>query len=288
MVKSETMTESRGEAVFFMLKGEIKNVKANLRTSGYFKEGLANKPLVSIITSTFNAAAYLPKAVKSIQALNYENYEWIVIDADSNDGTLELIKQHQNVIDYWVSEPDTGIYDAWNKALSIAKGEWICFLGADDLIMPNSISELLEVQRLSEESLDFIYGRVELYKNNKHLRTIGIPWSWSKFKRYFSVTHPCALHNTSYFKRYGEFDTSFKITGDYEMLLRAGSNLKVGFVDSVVAKMQMGGLSNANSKVFQEALRARLMHHVTTPVFGAIHAKCSEIKWRVRRIVFGI
>jgi hypothetical protein len=96
------------------------------------------------------------------------------------------------------------------------------------------------------------------------------------------------LHNASYFKRYGEFDTSFKITGDYEMLLRAGSNLKVGFVDTVVAKMQMGGLSNANSKVFQEALRARLVHNLTTPILGTIHAKWSEIKWRVRRIVFGI
>ncbi len=263
-------------------------MKTGFQFNGRKNASNKNKPLVSIITSTFNAAAYLPKAIESIQALDYENFEWIIIDGCSKDKTVDLIQQHEEIIKYWISEPDFGIYDAWNKGLRVATGEWICFLGADDLIMPNSISEMLEVQRLSEENLDFVYGRVELYKNNKFLRTIGIPWSWSKFKHYFSVTHPCALHNASYFKRYGEFDTSFKITGDYEMLLRAGSNLKVGFVDTVVAKMQMGGLSNANSKVFQEALRARLVHNLTTPILGTIHAKWSEIKWRVRRIVFGI
>lgn len=246
------------------------------------------KPLVSIITSTFNAAQYLPAAIKSIRDISYDNFEWIIIDGGSSDGTLNLIQQHEDIISYWISEPDLGIYDAWNKGLRVAKGDWICFLGADDLIMPDAISNLLSCQKKYSESLDFIYGRVELYKNGKLLRTIGEPWLWSKFKRYFAATHPCALHSASYFKRYGEFDTSFRITGDYEMLLRAGSSLKVGFQNNVVAHMQMGGVSNGNAAVFQETLRARLKHDLTNPIAGEVYVKWSEIKWRLRRYLIGV
>lgn len=247
-----------------------------------------DKPLVSIITSTYNAAAYLPKAIESIQALNYKNYEWIIVDAGSTDGTLELIKQHQDIIYYWISEPDKGIYDAWNKALSIAKGEWICFFGADDTLMSDALSNMLSLQAQSTEQFDFICGRVEMYEGDKWLRTIGRPWDWMRFKGYMSVAHTGALHRRAYFEQYGQFDTSFRISGDYEMLLRCGTLLKAGFVNTVIARMQIGGQSNGNLLVFQEALRARLIHNLTTPVLGAIHAKWSEIKWRIRRIIFGI
>lgn len=245
------------------------------------------KPLVSIITSTFNAALCLPAAIKSIQDIAYDNFEWIIIDGGSSDGTVNLIQQHEDIISYWISEPDRGIYDAWNKGLHVAKGDWICFLGADDLIMPDAISNLLACNRASGESLDFIYGRVQLYENGTLLRTIGEPWMWTKFKRYFAATHPGALHHASYFKRYGYFDISFRITGDYEMLLRAGKSLKVGFNNSVVAHMQMGGVSNRNAAVFQEALRAKLKHKLTNPFFGGIYAKWSEIKWRLRCRLIG-
>lgn len=251
-------------------------------------ESDCNKPLVSIITSTLNATEHLPAAIKSIQAQAYDNFEWIIIDAGSTDGTLELIQQHDDIIDYWVSEPDRGIYDAWNKGLRVARGEWVCFLGADDLIMPDAISNMLAFEALSPERLDFICGRVDMYDGDVLLRTIGRPWEWSRFKQYMSVAHTAALHRMSYFKRYGEFDASFRISGDYEMLLRSGPELKTGFVDSVVARMQIGGQSNGNVVVFKDALRARLMHNLTTPALGYAHAKWSQFKWHIRRLIIGI
>jgi glycosyltransferase involved in cell wall biosynthesis len=248
----------------------------------------SNMPLVSIITSTLNAVGYLPDAIRSIRDQKYENFEWIIIDAGSTDGTLELIQQHEDIIDYWVSEPDKGIYDAWNKGLRVARGEWVCFLGADDLLMPDAISNMVMFESVSLNRLDFISGRVAMYDGDVLLRTIGRPWEWSKFKRYMCVAHTGALHRMSYFKRHGEFDASFRISGDYEMLLRGGPELKTGFVNCVVASMQIGGQSNGNAIVFRDAMRARLMHNLTTPAWGYAHAKWSQIKWYIRRLTIGV
>lgn len=256
-----------------------------MRVEKYSDEG---KPLVSIITATFNAAEHLPVAIKSIQAQSYDNFEWIIVDGGSTDGTMELIQQHDAAIDYWISEPDKGIYDAWNKGLRAARGEWVCFLGADDLIMPDAISSMLAFEALSLDRMDFICGRVDMYDGDKLLRTIGRPWEWTRFKQYMCVAHTAALHHISYFKRYGEFDPSFRISGDYEMLLRSGPELKAGFVNSVVARMQIGGQSNGNVVVFKDALRARLMHNLTTPALGYVHAKWSRIKWHIRRLIIGV
>jgi glycosyltransferase involved in cell wall biosynthesis len=248
----------------------------------------SGEPLVSIITSTFNAVTHLPAAIESIQSQNYQNFEWIIIDACSNDGTVDLIKQHEDVIDYWISEPDKGIYEAWNKGLAVAQGEWVCFLGADDSLMPNAISDMLAYQKQSAEQFDFICGRVEMYDGNKLLRTIGRPWDWIIFKQYMCVAHTGALHRRSYFERYGEFDTTFRISGDYELLLRSGETLKAGFISKVIARMQIGGQSNGNAVVFEEVLRVRLLHGLTTPFWGKLHAKWSEVKWHLRRYLIGV
>ena len=102
-------------------------LQGGLRLHGEEKHTRAGLPLITIITATYNAAQYLPRTIKSIREQTYENIEWIIIDGNSTDETIELIQQNEDVIDYWMSEPDAGIYDAWNKGISLARGEWIAF-----------------------------------------------------------------------------------------------------------------------------------------------------------------
>lgn len=255
------------------------------RLQGVQKESVSGKPLVTIITSTYNAAEHLPAAIKSIRGQAYGNVEWIIVDGASKDGTLAILQQNEDVIDYWVSEPDSGIYDAWNKGLRLARGEWICFLGADDQIVSDAIDAIVNVAKSSTIPLDFVCGRVELYRGATLIRTIGKPWSWRRFKKYMCVAHTGAMHSALYFQHHGEFDNSFRISGDYEVLLRAGDSLKAGYVPRVLARMQVGGESNRSRAVFQEALRARLMHAVASPWVGRINAVWAECKWNIRRLV---
>ncbi len=262
-------------------------LKGGARLHGAQKGSMADKPLVTIITSTYHAAEHLPTAIESIREQTYGNVEWIVVDGASKDGTLDILRQNEDVIDYWVSEPDKGIYDAWNKGLSLARGEWILFLGADDQIVSDAIEVMVKVGTSSPIPLDFVCGKVELYRGPSLIRTIGKPWSWRRFKKYMCVAHTGAMHSASYFDRHGVFDNSFRISGDYEVLLRAGARLKAAFVPKVLARMQVGGESNRSSAVFQEALRARLMHAVTTPLAGRVDAVWAECKWNIRRL-FGL
>lgn len=245
----------------------------------------SKSPIISIITATFNSASSLPQLIDSLRAQNFKNYEWVVADGGSTDGSLHLLNQVGDINLVVDSRPDVGIYDAWNRALALAGGEWVCFLGSDDLIMPEAITTMLDFESNASVPHDFICGRVELFRGEILVKTIGRPWSWSRFKKYMCVAHTGSLQRMSYFHQHGNFDSSFRISGDYEMLLRSGENLSSGFVNKVVARMQVGGQSNDNILVFKENLRARLMHGVTTPVSGKIHSKWAEIKWRARRFL---
>lgn len=255
------------------------------RLHGVKKESAPGQPLITVITSTFNAAKHLPNTVQSIREQGYDKIEWVVIDGGSTDGTLDILRQSEDVIDHWISEPDHGIYDAWNKGLRLARGEWILFLGADDQILPDAIGSMVNVANESPVPLDLISGKVQLYSGTVQRRIIGRPWTWGRFRKYMCVAHTGAMHSATYFKRYGEFESTFRIAGDYELLLRAGANLKAGYVNKVVARMEVGGISNQDATVFRETLRARFRHGVTTRVGGEISAAWAWFKWNIRRLI---
>lgn len=249
------------------------------------KSSEPGRPLVTLITSTYNAAGYLPAAVISIREQTYDNLEWIVVDGRSKDGTVDILRQNEDVIDYWISEPDRGIYDAWNKGLQSAHGDWILFLGADDQLLPDAIESMVEVANESPVRLDLISGKVQLHSGTVQRRTIGSPWAWGRFRKYMCVAHVGAMHNAAFFKRYGPFDSTFRIAGDYELLLRAGPGLKAGFVNKVLVRMEMGGISNQDTAVFRETFRARLKHGATTRFAGAVGAAWAWFKWNIRRLI---
>lgn len=106
---------------------------------------MSGAPKITVVTCTYNAAQYLPGTISSIKAQHYPNIEWIVIDGGSTDGTVEILRQHNDVIDYWVSEPDRGMYDAIAKGFEKANGEILCWLNAGDIFMPSALCLVTEL-----------------------------------------------------------------------------------------------------------------------------------------------
>lgn len=205
----------------------------------------SDRPLVTIITATYNAASCLRRTIESIRRLKYENIEWIVIDGGSKDGTVEIIQENEDIIGYWVSEPDAGIYDAWNKGVRLACGDWIAFLGAGDRYKQDAINNYMNAITASTIKPNLTISKIQFVNSNgRVLRVWGAPLEWKSFKKYMSIAHVGALHHASLFDRHGLFDTSYSSSSDYEFLMRCGKDLKTLFLDVVTADMLFGGVSS--------------------------------------------
>lgn len=246
-------------------------------------ETLNSYPLVTIVTSVYNGGDTLEKAMESVFKQTYYNIEYIIIDGGSQDNTLSIIKKYSSNLAYWISEPDKGIYDAWNKALKVAKGEWIAFLGADDILKIDAVQRMVEVAELSFERLDYISGRTEIEKDGKVLKTSGGPWEWVKFKKYVCTGHNAALHNRNIFEQYGYYDISYKSSGDYDMLLRVGKKLKTGYVNVVTSTMSMGGVSNRSDVAIWETYNVIVKNGHTPKIIAFLDFIKTLVSWHTKR-----
>jgi glycosyltransferase involved in cell wall biosynthesis len=218
--------------------------------------------VVSVITAVYNRAPVLPRCIASVAAQDYPNVEHIVVDGGSTDGTLDVIHAHERTLGAWISAPDRGVFDAWNKGLALARGEWIAFLGADDQYRPDAVRRYVETAAASPAA-EYISSRVELVYPSGAGRLIGSPWNWREFSRYMCVAHVGSFHRASLFRRVGSYDIGYRIVGDYELLLRAGSGLQAAFLNAVTARMDAGGQSDSTAAL-AEARRAKLQHRAKT------------------------
>ena len=205
---------------------------------------------ISIVIATFNAAKYLSACLNSCIGQTWQDTEIIVIDGASTDGTVDIIRRHAPQIAYWKSEPDKGIYDAWNKALSHVTGSWVLFRGADDVFWDEHVLEKsvpgLEAASASEL---ICYGTV--VSLNEHKEMVGIrggPWeeAKSRFFKEMPMAHTGVFHHIELFRRFGHFDPSYRIAGDYDFLLRAVKGGVEGkfLAGVIVTKMNGGGISH--------------------------------------------
>jgi len=209
-------------------------------------------PLVTIITATFNAARTLEACLKSVQEQDYPNIEHLIIDGGSQDRTVEILQGHAQP-GTWISEKDSGIYDAWNKGLERAHGEWIAFLGADDRLLPGAVSAYMQLALKNPEAL-YLSSRVRWIGPSGSTRLIGKPWKWPRFQRYMCTAHVASMHHRRFFEQYGKYDTALSIVADYEMLLRAGPRLPTAFMSTITVEMQGGGNSDNVRAVAESAL----------------------------------
>ena len=225
-------------------------------------------PLITIIVAVFNGSKTMQQCINSVAQQTYVNKELIIIDGGSLDGTVELLKSNQENIAYWISEPDRGIYNAWNKGVSQAKGEWICFLGADDYfwdvrVLDQVVSQLATIS----PKINVAYGQIMLLSSDdEKLYALGKPWGVVKnrFKQLMSIPHPGLMHRASLFRKYGNFDEAFRIAGDYEFLLRELKSNDAMFMPNLITiGMRQGGVSSdpANAvEAMRETRMAKRMH----------------------------
>ena len=207
-------------------------------------------PLISVVVAVFNGKATLQQCIDSFACQTYAHKELIIIDGGSTDGSVELLAANQDILGYWISEPDRGIYSAWNKALNHAKGEWICFLGADDYFWNEDALMLMGAQlQLLPSGIDVAYGEIMVVNaRGAVIHPFGAPWQQvrRRFRQLMSIPHQGTMHRRSLFQRHGRFDESFRIAGDYELLLRELKTADACFIPGVVvsAMRQGGGISS--------------------------------------------
>lgn len=241
------------------------------------------KPLITVITVVFNGASTLEKSISSVIRNLNDDVEYIIIDGGSVDGTLEIIRRYENQIDSWISEADRGIYDAWNKGIALARGEWISFLGADDCYQDGALKAYANfIHCHSNESFDYISSRINLISDGNCFRTVGKRWNWKDFKKYMNVAHVGSMHNRTLFAKHGLYDISYKICGDYEFLLRPGIDLKAGYMNAITVDMSVGGVSNGSLLAFEETRRAKLITGKRGFIAISFEKYIAIIKWKIR------
>lgn len=216
-------------------------------------------PRISIIVAVYNGVATLQQCIDSVTQQIYQNKELIIIDGGSRDGTVDLLRANNEHIEYWVSEPDRGIFDAWNKGLEQASGEWICFLGADDYLWTKAVLEQMAaaLQKIPADVL-LAYAQIMLVnQNDEPLYPVGREWAEvkSRFMQGLCLPHQGVMHRRILFERHGNFDDSFRIGGDYELMLRELKTKDAKFIPGfIMTAMRQGGLSS-NPEFSIEAMR---------------------------------
>lgn len=214
---------------------------------------------VSIITVSLNNAEYIETCIQSVINQDYENIEYIVIDGDSTDGTLDTLGKYGSRISRLVSEPDNGMYDALNKGLCLASGEIVGLLHADDIFAhANVLSKVATILR--DPQVDACYGDLLYVSRNDSNQIVRYwksgPYNPRRFYRGWMPPHPAFFVKRSICEKYGMFNLALGSAADYELMLRflLKNSITCTYIPEVLVKMRTGGQSNAS-------LRNRIRAH---------------------------
>ena len=204
------------------------NQRGGIRTLGYYKQpswlmekNVFSHPLISVITVVYNGQEFLENAIRSVLYQNYDNVEYIIIDGGSSDNTLKIINKFDRAIDYWISEPDKGIYDAMNKGINCALGDWIIFLGHDDILL-NCLQDFASVL---QDKNTIYYG--DVYRTKKHQIYAG-KFDLSKLVIQ-NICQQAIFYSRAIFVD-NTFDLRFEYLADYYFNLQAYLNSQFNFV----------------------------------------------------------
>lgn len=199
---------------------------------------------LSIVLATYNAQEYLESCLDSILENKTDSVELIIIDGGSTDSTRKIIDRYSDKIDFFLSEPDNGIYDAWNKAIRFANGEWLAFIGSDDVLCTGALHLILEALEKTSEKTEFIFSRAQVVSNKGDILGYrGVEYSFKDFKKGMTISHVFSLHRKRVFEKYGLFNLDYRVCADYEFLMRFQNNLVADFIPVVSVKMMIGGMS---------------------------------------------
>lgn len=206
------------------------------------------RPVLSVITVVYNNAQDIERTILSVLWQTYAGIEYIVIDGLSTDGTLDIIHRYQNSISKLISEKDQGIYDAMNKGLSLATGDYVIFMNSgDEFYNPTTVEKVFA----SANNADIYYGETEMV--NQQRQSLGQrrhkapdKFTWRSFNYGMSVSHQAIYIKRSLTEPY---DSSYQLSADIDWIIRAAKRAKkIVKVDGYVAKYLVGGMSKAKHK----------------------------------------
>ncbi len=239
---------------------------------------------ISIVVATLNPGVRLRACLESILNQKAVDTEILVFDGGSTDGTLDFLRTMAGRIKLWRSEPDKGIYDAWNKALTFCEKKWVVFLGADDCFASSDALARIEFEGNRADAM-LVFSKISrVSASGELLGDVGEPWHWCKHRIWQRVAHSGALHRRVLFERYGNFDSSLKIVGDYEFLLRLARDTPVVFLNSVTVLAGEGGISRRDvTKVFTEARKVQSETPNIGPLVAGVIFYIKLSKMRLRR-----
>lgn len=230
---------------------------SNLLTASNYDIILQVPLKITIITVCKNSEGFLTETIDSVINQNYQNIEYIIIDGKSIDGTIDIIQNHSHHISFWLSEEDYGMYDAINKGLTIATGDYILILNSDDVLASNDTINNV-VNEISNERLDYYYGNMIKSKDGKIKK---VKLFTVTFKQLLLSTHgtfaqhPCFFASAKLNKTLGGYDLKYKYASDYDYILRALSAKKTKgkHLDIFITKFRIHDLSiTASGKIDSE------------------------------------
>lgn len=244
-IASHSNLKKTGNGLRDLLKfsdSEEKIAEGGQRLLGLFKANADEKPLVTVVTVVYNGVEYIEETIISVIEQEYDNVEYIIIDGGSTDGTLEVIKKYEYALDYWVSEPDKGIFDAMNKGIDLGAGEWISFMNAGDCFFDVGVLSRVFSKVSESNGFDIIYGDHEIrYPSRKKIVKAGNVknlWKGSQF------CHQSAFVRLSYHKK-EKFNLERRIVADFEFFYKSScAGTKMRYQPYVFSIVSSGGVSD--------------------------------------------
>jgi glycosyltransferase involved in cell wall biosynthesis len=260
------------------------------RTWGISPFPLPGKPTISIVTVTFNAELFLRQALQSIADQNYSNLELILIDGGSTDGTLSIIQEFEQWIDFWITEPDKGIYDAMNKGIQLATGDWVGFKNADDWYVPGVASILAQAIENNPE-IDVWYGNSYSVIHESPLAVAPF------FTNHLTLgRNPGIDHRSSFVRREMHlkcmFNLKYRLAADFDVFWRLKKmDARFAHLGCFVAYKRYGGASDG-TQVLKESFAINEQHAgLLFALYSRARSWFEFVIWkvgnRVLRIILG-
>lgn len=244
-----------------------------------------NQPVVSIITVVFNGKNHIEQSIKSVLAQTYSNIEYIIIDGASTDGTIDIIKKYEAKISTFISEKDSGIYNAMNKGLKLAKGEIIAILNADDYYYTETIQQV--VDKFEENQADVVYGnmtKLREFSGEEYLKEVQP--NIKLMEQTMPIFHPATFIKKQVYEEVGVFNETYRLSADYDLIYRiykAGKRFE--YINKALTVFRIGGASNVNCNSYKEGYQILLSHNSPYATdMKALITKC-KIKNFTRSVV---
>jgi glycosyltransferase involved in cell wall biosynthesis len=243
-------------------------------------------PLVSIVTVVYNGENFIEKTIQSVLNQTYKNIEYIIIDGGSIDGTVKVIETYKSVVDYWVSEKDSGIYDAMNKGMKVANGDFIIFMNGGDIFYRDDTLKAF-VKHIGDEEKVY-FGRAKIVKEDIEWLYPNEHYTTSKsIERWLNSNLPNhqAMFFPKKFYKHNVYNLVYKIASDADYKYRAKKACGFTFIEDIVCEFELGGVSSAFGSFRHTRQLVKDVWHISIKHNGFIYAIVGVLKISIKYFI---